>query len=75
MILAGLGIGALPLHVARRDEQAGMLWQLPPYDDPPAIDIHIVTNPQSRLNRAEKSLIAMLQETIAQVPFAQRDYR
>lgn len=75
MILAGLGIGALPLHVARKDVQAGLLWHLPPYDDPPAIDIHIVTNPRSRLNRAEKNLIAMLRETVAQVPFAQRDYR
>lgn len=75
MILAGLGIGALPLHVARKDEQAGLLWHLPPYDDLPAIDIHIVTNPRSRLNRAEKSLIAMLHEAVAQVPFAERDYR
>lgn len=75
MILAGLGIGALPLHVARKDEQAGLLWRLPPYDDPPAIDIHIVTNPRSRLNRAEKNLIAMLRETVTRVSFQDRDYR
>ena len=75
MILAGLGIGPLPLHVARKDEQAGLLWRLPPYENPPAIDIHLVTNPQSRLNRAEKSLITMLNDTITTIPFAERDYR
>ncbi|RVA00751.1 LysR family transcriptional regulator, partial [Mesorhizobium sp. M7A.F.Ca.US.002.01.1.1] len=31
MIVAGLGIGPLPLHVARRDVADGMLWRLPPY--------------------------------------------
>lgn len=75
MILAGLGIGALPVHVAKRDVEAGLLWRLPPYEEPPAIDIHIVTNPSSRLNRAEASLIAMLLEAVARIPFSERDYR
>lgn len=75
MILAGLGIGPLPVHVARRDEEAGFLWRLPPYDDPPAIDIHIVTNPRTRLNRAEANLITMLREAVARIPFSERDYR
>lgn len=75
MIIAGLGIGALPIHVAQRDVEAELLWRLPPYDDPPAIDIHIVTNPSTRFNRAEASLIAMLREAVSTVPFEQRDYR
>jgi DNA-binding transcriptional LysR family regulator len=75
MILAGLGIGPLPVHVARRDVEAGLLWRLPPYDEPPAIDIHIVTNPGSRLNRAEANLITMLREAVTRIPFAERDYR
>lgn len=75
MIVAGLGIGPLPVHVARRDVEAGILWRLPPYEAPPAIDIFVVTNPRSRLNRAEFNLTSMLIERIESVPFEQRDYR
>ena len=74
MILAGLGIGPLPVHVARNDVDNGLLWRLPPYDSPPAIDIHLVTNPRTQFNRAEASLIAMLRERIATIPFEERDY-
>lgn len=31
MIIAGLGIGPLPLHVVARDVADGLLWRLPPY--------------------------------------------
>lgn len=75
MIVAGLGIGPLPIHVARRDVEAGLLWRLPPFDEPPAIDIHVVTNPGTRFNRAEANLITMLREAVARIPFAERDYR
>lgn len=74
MIVAGLGIGPLPVHVAARDVEAGLLWRLPPYDNPPPIDIYVVSNPSTRFNRAEKSLLAMLEERIAGIPFAERDY-
>lgn len=75
MIIAGLGIGPLPVHVARRDVEAGHLWQLPPYDALPAIDIYVVSNPNTRLNRAEQSMLAMLERRIDEVPFEERDYR
>lgn len=75
MIVAGLGIGPLPIHVAQRDVEAGLLWRLPPFDEPPAIDIHVVTNPGTRFNRAEANLITMLREAVARIPFAERDYR
>lgn len=75
MIVAGLGIGPLPIHVARSDVEAGHLWQLPPYDLPPAIDIYVVSNPSTRFNRAEENLLAMLREKIEAVPFGERDYR
>jgi DNA-binding transcriptional LysR family regulator len=75
MILAGLGIGPLPLHVARHDVEAGLLWRLPPYESPPAIDIFVVSNPGTRYNRAEQALLAMLRERIAAIPFEERDYR
>lgn len=57
MIVSGLGIGPLPIHVMERDVQAGLLWQLPPYEDPPAIDIFLVTNPRANLGRAERLFI------------------
>lgn len=75
MILAGLGIGPLPIHVANRDVEAGLLWRLPPYEAPPAIDIYVVTNPSTRLNRAEQHLIAMISQRIEEIPFQERDYK
>lgn len=74
MILAGLGIGPLPLHVARRDVADGLLWRLPPYEAPPAIDIFLLVNPEKTMNRAEKALIAGLQALIAETPLDDRIY-
>jgi len=74
MIVAGLGIGPLPLHVAQRDVADGTLWRLPPYDAPPAIDIFLLTNPDKAMNRAEKALLSGLQALIAETPFEERIY-
>lgn len=74
MIVAGLGIGPLPLHVARRDVADGFLWRLPPYDAPPEIDIFLLVNPEKTLNRAEAALIAGLQALVAGTPLAERIY-
>ncbi|GLQ80411.1 LysR family transcriptional regulator [Mesorhizobium huakuii] len=74
MIVAGLGIGPLPLHVARRDMADGTLWRLPPYDAPPAIDIFLLTNPDKAMNRAEKALLSGMQALIAETPFEERIY-
>ena len=74
MTLAGLGVGSLPLHVAHRDVTDGLLWRLPPYDNPPAIDIFMLTNPEKAINRAEKALIAGLQTLIAETPIEERVY-
>lgn len=60
MIVAGLGIGPLPIHVVERDVRDGLLWQLPPYEDPPAIDIFLVTNPRARPTRAERLFVDTL---------------
>lgn len=60
MIVAGLGIGPLPIHVVQRDVDAGLLWQLPPYEEPPAIDIFLVTNPRATLSRAERMFLEVL---------------
>jgi DNA-binding transcriptional LysR family regulator len=74
MITAGLGIGPLPLHVARRDVEAGLLWRLPPYENPPAIDIYVVHNPRTHLNRAEQGLLDLLLEQLRTTPIEARDY-
>jgi DNA-binding transcriptional LysR family regulator len=75
MIVAGLGIGPLPLHVARRDVADGTLWRLPPYDAPPAIDIFLLVNPDKAMNRAEKALLSGLQTLIAETPLEDRIYQ
>jgi len=74
LIIAGLGIGPLPLHVVRRDVEDGLLWRLPPYDDPPAIDVYLVTNPAARCNRAEQALTAELVQRIDTTPIDARTY-
>ncbi len=74
MIIAGLGIGPLPIHVAAEDVKMGRLWQLPPNDAPPAVDVHLVWNPHQRLNRAEAELLRMLQRRLNELPFTARIY-
>ncbi|MGG7644322.1 LysR family transcriptional regulator [Rhodovulum sp. YNF3179] len=74
MIVAGLGVGPLPMHVVRRDIEDGLLWQLPPYERMPAIDVHIIWNPRARMNRAEEALLADLQARIEATPIEARTY-
>ncbi len=74
MIVANIGIGALPVHVARKDVQSGLLWQVPPYDSLPAVDIHMLTNARRSMNRAEKALLEMLNGELDAVPLSRRTY-
>lgn len=74
MVIAGLGIGPLPIHVVARDVADGLLWRLPPHEAPPAIDVHLVWNPKAALNRAEASLLDRLRARIRDTPIAQRTY-
>lgn len=74
MVLAGLGIGPLPLHVVQEDVASGRLWRLPPYSDPPAIDVHLVWHPRARRNRAEAALLARLHAALAATPLSARTY-
>lgn len=74
LIVCGLGIGSLPLHIARVDEKNGLLWRLPPYQDPPAIDIYLLWNPRAHFNRAEAGLLKMLRSMIEATPMSHRDY-
>lgn len=62
MIVAGLGIGPMPIHVVEREVRDGLLWRLPPFEAPPAIDIFLVTNPRATLSRAEHLFVDALLE-------------
>ncbi|MGP6088396.1 LysR family transcriptional regulator [Antarctobacter jejuensis] len=75
MIVAGMGIGPLPVHVAARDVRDGLLWQLPPYTDLPAIDVHVVWNTNAAKNRAETLLLNSVLRAIEETPMEERTYR
>lgn len=72
MVVAGFGIGPLPIHVVERDVRDGMLWQLPPYRDVPAVDVYLVTNPRTHHNRAEQILVDALRRRIDATPSRER---
>ena len=74
MVMAGLGIGALPVHVVERDVRDGLLFRLPPYEDPPAIDIWLVRHPEARVNRAEAEFTRLLLKRVAETPRRERIY-
>lgn len=74
MIQCGLGIGSLPIHVLERDVRDGLLWRLPPYEDPPEVDIFLVRNPKKKLNRAEQFFVTRLLDQIKTMPLALRTY-
>ncbi|PCK83262.1 LysR family transcriptional regulator, partial [Rhizobium sp. L43] len=57
MIITGTGIGALPVHIASRDVDAGLLWQVPPKDHLPAVEVHFVVNPRRSMNPAETAFV------------------
>ncbi|TRD15985.1 LysR family transcriptional regulator [Palleronia caenipelagi] len=74
MIMAGIGIGALPVHVAARDVAAGSLHQLPPLDGLPEVSIYIITNPDRRLSEAEHSFLHELRQSLAETNLSERTY-
>lgn len=74
MIQCGLGLGSLPIHVVERDVRDGLLWRLPPYEDPPEVDIFLVRNPKKKLNRAEQFFVDRLLKEINSTPIEQRTY-
>lgn len=74
MIVSNIGIGALPVHVARKDVRLGLLWQVPLQPPLPVVDIHMVTNPRRTKNRAEKALLVMLDSDLDAVPLTDRTY-
>ncbi len=74
MIVAGIGIGAIPIHIAARDERDGLLWRLPPYRPTMPVDVFMITNPRVQPSRAEQALIAVIQEIVKARPLKERTY-
>lgn len=74
MVMAGLGIGALPIHVMERDVRDGLLFRLPPYRNPPPISIWVVRHPLASLNQAEREFIRILDMKIEHTPIQARTY-
>ena len=74
MIMANIGIGALPVHVAQREVDNGLLRQLPPYEDLPAVDVYLIKNPRRRMSEAEAELLQLCKQFIFDVPLEKRTY-
>ena len=74
MIVSGLGVGPLPIHVAERDVRDGQLWQVPPYEDLPPIDVYLVWSENATKNRAEQILLDRLISAIDETPIEDRSY-
>ncbi|WP_107495601.1 LysR family transcriptional regulator [Thalassobius sp. I31.1] len=74
MIIAGLGFGPLPVHVAQRFVERGELWRLPPYGNALEIDVHVLRHKSARLNRAELAFAEMLDARLATAPLSERTY-
>lgn len=75
MIMANIGIGALPMHVAARDVEAGRLRQLPPLTDVPAVDICLLRNPKTANSDAGIVSFSLLDKLLQKVRLSQRTYR
>ncbi len=74
MIMTSIGIGALPVHVARQDVSAGHVRQLPPYKNLPLISIYLISNPARRYTEAETAFLAALASELATVGLGDRTY-
>ena len=75
MIMAGLGIGPLPIHVVERDARR-QTWSggCRPTRRRRRSDIFLVTHPRAQLNRAERALITILEEHLDALPIEERTY-
>lgn len=74
MIIAGLGIGAIPIHIAERDVREGLLWRLPPYEPTMPVDVYLISNSRVRPSRAEQAFVDVLTEIVSATPIERRTY-
>ena len=74
MIMANVGIGALPLHVAKLDVAVGHIRQLPPYDELPMVNIYLITNPARRRSDAEAAFLTACEAELTAIDIEERTY-
>ncbi|MER8608978.1 LysR family transcriptional regulator [Mesorhizobium sp. M1233] len=74
LIKAGFGFGPLPIHVVTPDVEAGQLRQLPPYTNPPSVDVYLVTKRTARRTRAQSTFLEALSAAIEATPLESRTY-
>lgn len=74
LIMANVGIGALPVHVAKQDVEAGNIRQLPPYDDLPMVSIYLITNPMRRQSDAEAAFLSACVAELDAIDIKDRTY-
>jgi DNA-binding transcriptional LysR family regulator len=74
MIMANIGIGALPLHVAKQDVYAGHLRQLPPYEELPLVNIYLISNPARRQSDAEATFLSACMTELSAIDISERTY-
>ncbi|OSQ51066.1 LysR family transcriptional regulator [Marivita geojedonensis] len=75
MIMTNIGLGALPVHVARQDVEAGNLRQLPPYTDLPEVSIYLLSNPARRHTDAERALLTAINKELDATGIEERTYK
>ena len=68
MIVAGLGIGLLPLMTSDEDVRRGDLWPLKISDEPIGADVYLVHAPMEKLSPSEQKFVAIVQELLALYP-------
>lgn len=68
MIVAGLGIGILPLTAVHDEVANGLLWPLEIKGYPLGADVFLVTHPDWAYSRAEQHFIDLVQELRALYP-------
>ncbi|MBD3626003.1 MAG: LysR family transcriptional regulator [Rhodobacteraceae bacterium] len=74
MIVTGIGIGALPVHVAQQDVASGQIRQLPPYQGLPLISIYLISNPARKYTEAEAAFLSAIEEDIMTIDIEGRTY-
>jgi DNA-binding transcriptional LysR family regulator len=74
MIIAGLGIGAIPIHIAERDVTDGLLWRLPPYELTMPIEVYLITNPKIDPIQTELKFVETLKKIVSSMDIESRTY-
>ncbi|MEM5544166.1 LysR family transcriptional regulator [Sulfitobacter sp. AS92] len=68
MIVAGMGIGILPLATTKEDIRRGDLWPLKITDEPLGADVYLVHAPTEKLSSSERKFVQTVEELLALYP-------